>query len=169
MNECKESLPGKRKKTSFLLPLFCGVLLGVSVTFLAGILFLRHSLLPEYECGGSFEETIEKFTGTVAKNPAWTLRKVQCGMPAMGEGERVSVFELCNGKYASKLLKDPESRKSSAMIPCKVAIYEKEGKVILSRLNLTLFFLLVGGYSSEVFREEIVPEQKVFLYSAVKK
>lgn len=169
MNECEEPSSGKRKKNAFLLPLFCGVLLGVSVTFLAGVLFLRHALLPEYECEGSFEEAVEKFTGTAAKNPSWTLRKVQCGVPAMGEGERVAVFELCNGKYASKLLKDPESRKTSAMIPCRVAIYEKEGKVILSRLDLSLFFLLVGGYSSEVFREGIVPEQKVFLHSAMKK
>ena len=168
MNVYKKLLAGKMEKSFFFPALFCGFFLGAAFVFLAGILFLRNSILPEYECRYPFEETVKLFQQKTAENPAWICRKVQCGMPYMKEGERIVVFELCSSKYAAKLLKDPQSRKSGSMIPCKVAIYEKNGNVYLARLNLSLFTRLAGGNMAEVFHNDIIPEQKVMLYGLLK-
>ena len=168
MNVCEKLLNRKKEKRSFYLAIFFGALPGAALLFLAGILFLRHTILPEYECKYAFEESVKLFQQNAAENPSWSCRKVQCGMPYMKEGERIAVFELCNSKYAAKLLKDPQSRKAGSMIPCKVAIYEKDGKVYLARLNLSLFTRLVGGNMAEVFHNDIIPEQKVMFHGLLK-
>lgn len=168
MSICERLLAANKEKRVFLLALFAGMVLGASLVFLFSVIFLRCMILPEYECTVSYEEMIKIFPERVAKNPLWICRRSHCGMPYMKEGERVSVFELCSSKYAAKLLKDPQSRKMGSMIPCKVAIYEKEGKVYLCRLDLSLFTLLVGGNTFDVFSKDIIPEQKVFLHGLVK-
>ena len=168
MNVYKKLLFWKNEKSSFYPALFCSFLLGAAFAFLAGILFLRNAVLPEYECRYSFEETVKLFPQQVAKDPSWICRKVQCGMPYMKNGERITVYELCNSKYSAKLLKDPESRKAGSMIPCKVAIYEKEGKVYLARLNLPLLTRLIGGNTAEVFYNDIIPEQKAMFSGLLK-
>ena len=151
MSVCENLLSGKNEKRSFYLALVCGILLGGAFMFTAGIIFLRNAILPEYECNYSFEEMVELFPRNIARDPAWICRKVQCGMPRMKEGERIVVYELCSSKYASELLKNPDSRKTASMIPCQIAIYEKEGKVYLARLNLPLLTRLIGGNTAEVF------------------
>ncbi|MBO5761360.1 MAG: DUF302 domain-containing protein [Lentisphaeria bacterium] len=169
MSICEKILSGKnREKNSLYVALFAGFVIGIGAMFLAGILFLRNDILPEYECKYSFEEMVKLLPENVAKNPLWLCRKVQCGMPKMQEGERIQIFELCSSKYAAKLLKEPESRKIGSMIPCKIAIYEKNGKVYLCRLNLPLFTRIVGGNTAEVFYNDIIPEQKAMLYGLLK-
>lgn len=168
MSICEKKLSVKKEKCSFYLALSTGFLLGIAVMFFAGVIVLRSRILPEYECKYSFEEMVKLFPLKAEENPAWICRKVQCGVPYMKEGERIAVFELCNSKYAAKLLKDPQSRKAGSMIPCKVAIYEKNGKVYLARLNLALFTRLVGGNTAEVFHKDIIPEQKVMLHGLLK-
>ena len=93
------------------------------------------------------------------KQPGWTVRTVPCGLPAPEKGSRIAVFEICSRKYAGMILKDPGSRKTAAVLPCKVAIYERDGKTWIARLNAPVFMRLLGGTPAEIFSVGVTPEQ----------
>ena len=140
-----------------------GLLWGAVLVFAAGVFFLRGSLISETECPLSWEKAVEEFPNQVMKLPGWTVRTVPCGLPAPVKGERIAVFEICSRKYAGTILKDPDSRKTAAVLPCKIAIYERNGKTWIARLNAPVFMRLLGGTPAEVFTSRIVPEQTVML------
>jgi len=140
-----------------------GLLWGMVLVFAAGIWFLRTNLIEQRECPLSWETAISKFPEAVMKNSGWTVRTVPCGLPAPVKGSRIAVFEICSRKYAGAILKDPEARKTAAVLPCKIAIYERGDKTFIARLNGGVFMRLLGGTAAEVFTDGIRPEQSVML------
>ena len=140
-----------------------GLLWGAVLLFAAGIWFLRTNLIAERECSLSWEKAVAEFPQYVMKIPGWTVRTVPCGLPAPVKGERIAVFEICSRKYAGDILQDPEARKTAAVLPCKVAIYERGDKTYLARLNAPVFMRLLGGTPAEVFQSGILPEQQEML------
>ncbi len=145
-----------------------GILWGVGLILLGIVLLLRSNLIPEKECALSYEEAVRLFPQKVASVEGWTVRTVPCGLPASEPGNRITVFEICSRKHAGRILGDPASRKTAAVLPCKMAIYERDGKVYLARLNGILFMRLLGGLPAEVFTDEIVPEQQKMLQGLLK-
>lgn len=145
-----------------------GILWGVALILLGTILLLRSNLIPEKECALSYEEAVRLFPQKVASVEGWTVRTVPCGLPAPEPGNRITVFEICSRKHAGRILSDPASRKTAAVLPCKIAIYERDGKVYLARLNGALFMHLLGGIPAEVFVDEIIPEQQRMLHGLLK-
>ena len=140
-----------------------GLLWGAVLVFAAGIWFLRTNLIEERECPLPWETAVKRFPEAVMKNPGWTVRTVPCGLPAPVMGSRIAVFEICSRKYAGAILKDPEARKTAAVLPCKIAIYERGDKTYIARLNGGVFMRLLGGTAAEVFSNGIRPEQSVML------
>ena len=140
-----------------------GLLWGAVLVFAAGIWFLRTTLIAERECPLPWETAISKFPEAVMKNPGWTVRTVPCGLPVPVKGSRIAVFEICSRKYAGAILKDPDARKTAAVLPCKIAIYERGDKTFIARLNGGVFMRLLGGTAAEVFTDGIRPEQSVML------
>ena len=136
-----------------------GLLWGIAVVCLAGVFFLRYNLIGETECPLPWEKAVEEFPHQVMKQPGWTVRTVPCGLPVPEKGSRIAVFEICSRKYAASILKDPEGRKTAAVLPCQVAIYERGGKTWIARLNAPVFMRLLGGTPAEVFTSGILPEQ----------
>jgi uncharacterized protein (DUF302 family) len=66
----------------------------------------------------------------------------------------VTVIELCNPKYSSRLLARDEERNVASLMPCRVAVYEKsDGKTYVSRMNAELFAGMLGGVVEEVMTE----------------
>jgi uncharacterized protein (DUF302 family) len=47
----------------------------------------------------------------------------------------VLVVSLCNPSHANNILSNISSRRISAMMPCRLAVYEKEGKTYTSIFN----------------------------------
>ena len=140
-----------------------GLLWGAVLVFAAGIWFLRTNLIAERECTLPWETAVQRFPEAVMKNPGWTVRTVPCGLPVPVKGSRIAVFEICSRKYAGAILKDPDARKTAAVLPCKIAIYERGDKTFIARLNGGVFMRLLGGTAAEVFSNGIRPEQSVML------
>ena len=136
-----------------------GLLWGAVLVFAGSVFFLRGNLISETECPLPWEKAVEEFPRQVMKQPGWTVRTVPCGLPAPEKGSRIAVFEICSRKYAGMILKDPDSRKTAAVLPCKVAIYERDGKTRIARLNAPVFMRLLGGTPAEVFSAGVTPEQ----------
>ena len=146
-----------------------GLLWGAVLVFAAGIWFLRTNLIEERECSLSWERAVAEFPQHVTRIPGWTVRTVPCGLPAPVKGERIAVFEICSRKYAGEILRDPDARKTAAVLPCKIAIYERGEKTYIARLNASVFMRLLGGTPAEVFQSGILPEQKEMLRTLTEK
>ncbi|MBQ9335684.1 MAG: DUF302 domain-containing protein [Lentisphaeria bacterium] len=154
-----EKIPWKMK----LLWFGVGLLWGAVLLFAAGVLFLRTNLIDERECALPWEKAVAEFPQKVMQIPGWTVRTVPCGLPAPVKGERIAVFEICSRQYAGDILRDEAARKTAAVLPCKIAIYERGEKTYIARLNAPVFMRLLGGTPAEVFRSAILPEQQEML------
>ncbi len=63
----------------------------------------------------------------------------------------VTVIELCNPAYSSRLLMTDAERLVATMMPCRVAVYEKsDGMTYVSRMNAEAFAKMMGGVVEEV-------------------
>ena len=73
------------------------------------------------------------------------------------------MFEICSRKYDGEILQDPQARKTAAVLPFKIAIFERGEKTYIARLNAPFFMHLLGFAPAEVFQSGILPEQKEML------
>jgi len=149
--------------------MFCaGVLWGVVVAFVFGVIYLRSALIIEEKSPLGFVETFQKLRGFAADSEGWVVKPVSCSLPQPKDGSRVAVMKICHGKYAARLLDAPESRGVSAMIPCSLAVYEKDGETYVARLNVKLLGELLGGTAAKVFPSRIAPDQDAMVEKTFK-
>lgn len=63
---------------------------------------------------------------------------------------KVFIYEICQAKTAAKMLTDfPHF---SIFMPCKIALYEDNGKTIISTMNMEIMLKAVGS-SPELYEE----------------
>lgn len=63
---------------------------------------------------------------------------------------KAHVFEICQAKMASKMLtSNPEF---SIFMPCRIAVYETEGKTIIATMNMELLLAAVK-HNKELYEE----------------
>lgn len=143
------------------------------VAFFAGVIiagFVLFKLMPgmmliESSSSSDFNTTVQKFEQEVLKQ-GWKIPAVhdlQATMHNFGKTVRpVKVFELCHPDHAEKILRESEERIVSSMMPCRVAIYEKEdGKVYMSRMNSSLMASAMGGIINKVMSEAFLDNEKM--------
>ena len=130
--------------------------------FVAGMLVLglimfasaEGMMLMEDRSPYDFDEAVEIFTEATEAS-GWKIPMVhdlQATMESFGKDvQRVKVFELCHPEHAYRILSENDERIVSALMPCRVAIYEKnDGKVYVSRMNSGLMGKLMSGVVPEV-------------------
>lgn len=101
-----------------------------------------------------FDETVEKLNAVIAE-AGWRVTHTHDLKETMTKNgfvvHPVKVIELCNPKYAYRLLSDDELRIYSNMMPCRLSVYEKaDGNTYVSRMNSALFASQIGGVVEEV-------------------
>jgi hypothetical protein len=157
--------PGRKFWGGFL----AGTLWGVALTFIAGTLYLRHSLLREYECVGDLPSCVEKIKANVGKAQPWTVQTAGCFAPLTPEGAKIEQLRFCNSNYVRMLVANPDERKIAAVLPCAAAIYTKpDGKAYMARLNMPLLTRILGGTPAFLFSEKIAPEQRYIMNGVLK-
>lgn len=120
---------------------------GIVIGLIAGLLFafiiiyisVPLLMFKETRVEGDFNSTVEKIE-TAVQEKGWKIPHVhdlQATMKNFGKDVRsVKVFELCNPDYAYEILSEDEERVVSNMMPCRIAVYEKQdGGVYISRMN----------------------------------
>lgn len=159
-----------RKRKEFLY-LTLGVLLGAAVTLSAGLLWLRSSLIREFELGSPDFQTAMRSVPEAAKEiGGWTASSAGCALPRTPDGLPLQSFRFCNPDYARELIRDESERKIAAILPCGIAFYRKnDGKLYASKLNLPLIGLLLGGTPSLLFSRRIEPDQRAILMKIAEK
>ena len=105
----------------------------------------------------SFDETVMMFEESVKKHD-WkliTTHDLQKSMVKFGKDVKaVKVFELCHPDHAGRILEKNYERIVSSLMPCRIAIYEKDdGKIYVSRMNSGMMAGAMDGIIPEVMEE----------------
>lgn len=149
-----------------------GIIIGLVVGILAGW-FISYRTTPsrlfaEDRLPGNFEQSVKSLEAAVLEH-GWKVPHVvdlQASMKKFGKDvASVTVYELCNPAYAYRILSHSDERIVSNLMPCRVAVYEKEdGSVWISRMDNAKLSKPMSKVISETLRdaqndiEEIIAE-----------
>lgn len=76
----------------------------------------------------------------------------------------VVLMEMCSGKHSAKILAVDSARWSSVMMPCTIAIYEKQdGKVYVSNMDIRAMKSMLSGVVAEVMTGDVAEDQDKML------
>ena len=121
--------------TGIIIGLASGIVIGLLIAFFASpsILF-REDVYDK-----DFDTTVAKVEAAVLAK-GWKIPNVtdlQATMKKFDKEVRsVKVFDICHPEHSYKILSQSDERIVSNMMPCRIAVYEKEdGSVWISRMN----------------------------------
>lgn len=136
-----------------ILILLTGLVLGIAITFITIAVILPRQMFVVYESKLGFEETLESIVASAEENK-WSIPHqydLQATMNKHGfEVNPVKVFSLCKPEHAYEILKGDNERLASALMPCRIAVYEEDGKTFISMLNSGLFSKFMSTKIKEV-------------------
>ena len=125
------------------------ILMGLIVWFTMPLL-----MLVKRKSNKSYDETVNALSETIVKKKDWrviTVHDYQKSTAPFANLERVGSLNICNPRYASKILADDKNRGVTAFMPLGLGVYEdKKGQVFVSKLNVGLLGKMFGGTISEV-------------------
>ncbi|MDP2833845.1 MAG: DUF302 domain-containing protein [Pseudomonadota bacterium] len=76
----------------------------------------------------------------------------------------VVLLELCSGKYSARILADDSARWSSVLMPCTLAVYEKQdGKTYVSSMDIRAMKAMLSGVVAEVMTGGVADDQDKML------
>lgn len=136
---------------------FAGLIIGSILTVVILFSVVSKSIFTVSESKYGFDQTVEVITGKVSELK-WTMPHqydLQQTMAKNGfEVNPVKVFSICKPNVAVGILSNDENRSVSAMMPCRISIYEKaDGKTYISRMNAGLLSKLMGGKAAAIMGE----------------
>ncbi len=119
-----------------------GLIVGIGATLLIIVTIVPQKMFVVQESKFNFEETVDAIVET-AEEKDWTISHIYDLQESLRKKNfdvaPVYVISLCNPPYANNILGTDEDRMVSAMMPCRVAVYEKGDKTYISMLNAELF------------------------------
>lgn len=141
-----------------------GLLAGVVITLLTIMIMIPKQMFVVKESSLSFDQTIEAIEKSAAENQ-WGIPHsydLQATLKSKGfDVHPVKVFSLCKPAFANEILSDNNERLVSALMPCRVAVYEKEGKTYVSMLNAGLFARFLSKKSKQVMSQASAENEKI--------
>lgn len=102
----------------------------------------------------NYDDTISALTEALKSKQDWMVKVVndyQKSTSSFAPIERVGSMNICNPRYASKILANDADRGVTAFMPLALGVYEdKQGQVYVSQLNVGLMGMMFGGTIAEV-------------------
>lgn len=131
-----------------------GILLGVLLMLLIHFFRTSGEMIKETNSNFSFSESEEKLIKAVEQG-AWKMPAVHNLQEIMAKNGYkvlpVKVFEICKPELANSILSRSDERKMSAMMPCRVSLYQKDdGSICFSRINAKMMSGMLTGHIKEV-------------------
>jgi uncharacterized protein (DUF302 family) len=160
---------GKTTNISFFIG---GLILGIALTGFIIAFSMPRMMLNVHESRLGFDETVAAIENS-AMEQGWKVPKiydiqkslVDAGHTEMG---RLTILSLCQPDHAYEILKEDSRKKVSAIMPCRLAVYEeKGGKVCVAGLNVGLMSKMFGGMIEEVMGD-VADEEKEMLKKILK-
>jgi uncharacterized protein (DUF302 family) len=130
-----------------------GLILGVAATIFIIVAILPKHMFIEHESKLGFNETVDAVANSAIENK-WSMPHtydLQATMKKHGhEVNPVTVFSLCKPELAYQILESKDVRSASALMPCRISVYEKDGKTYISMLNAGMLSKLMGKKAGKV-------------------
>ena len=108
-------------------------------------------MLVKRKISRNYEDTISALTEALKNKQNWVVKVVndyQASTPNFASIERVGSMNICNPRYASKILAKDADRGVTAFMPLALGVYEdKQGQVYVSQLNVGLTGMMFGAPS----------------------
>ena len=124
-------------------------LMGLIVWFTMPLL-----MLVKHRSKLSYAETFTTLSENLNKKQDWkvlTVNDYKKSTEAFVNLEQTASVNICNPRYASRILADDKDRGVTAFMPLSIGVYEdKKGQVFVSKLNIGLLGKMFGGTISEV-------------------
>lgn len=139
-----------KTKSHHLAAFLGGLVAGIAITALLISFSLPKMMIEVHSSNKSFDATVTAIeTQYQASN--WKVPKIydlQKSLLDAGQEDvgRVKVISVCAPEHAYNLLKHDRYKKISAMMPCRLGVYEDEdGKVFITSMNSALLSKMFGG------------------------
>jgi len=164
-----EKTTGKGTNISFFIG---GLILGIALTGFIIAFSMPRMMLTVHESRLGFDETVAAIENAAIEQ-GWKVPKiydiqkslVDAGHTEMG---RLTIMSLCKPDHAYEILKEDSRKKVSAIMPCRLGVYEtKGGKVFVAGLNVGLMSKMFGGVIEEVMGD-VAKEEKEILKTVLK-
>jgi uncharacterized protein (DUF302 family) len=149
-----------------------GLILGIALTGFIVAFSLPRMMIDVQESKLDFEQTVSKIQEAATAN-GWTVSKVyNIQQSLLDQGKQdignMRVFSICKPEYAEEILKADGRKKVSAMMPCRISVYETEnGRVYIAGMNVGLMSKMFGGTIEEVMKK-VAKEQEEMLQPILK-
>jgi uncharacterized protein (DUF302 family) len=141
-----------------------GLILGVALTIAAIFVLVPGKMFIVKESKYGMEQTVAGLEKTAADMKWGVQHKYDLQATLKGKGfdvAPVTVMSLCKPELANVILSSHDEQLVSAMMPCRVAVYENNGKTYISMLNARLLSGLLGKKSKAVIREASNGSEKI--------
>lgn len=147
-----------------------GIIAGIIISVIIIIAVLKQQMFVVYESKFDFDKTVNTIMES-AEDHMWSVQHsydIQASLDKHGYTvQPVKVFSLCKPEHASKILVSGEERIVSALMPCRISVYEDDGTVYVSMLNSGLFSRFLGKKVKDVMGEAS-SENKMILTPVIK-
>ncbi len=144
---------------------FIGLIAGALIMLIVMYQMAPSMMMLEDETKYNFEESVSRLEESVKKQ-GWKISHVHDLQKTMAKFDKdvkaVKVFELCHPDHAGQILEADDERIVSSLMPCRVAIYEKnDGKVYASRMNSGMMAGTMGGLIAEVMEQAALDNEVI--------
>jgi uncharacterized protein (DUF302 family) len=137
------------------LNMITGMLLGVVITLGAIFATADKVLMVEDVSSHDYNTTVTLLVND-ATNDGWKIPKIHDIGKVLKKHNAdvggVTIIEFCQPKHAAAVLKLEGGKSVSSMMPCRVSVYEHDGKVYVSRMNSDLISYLLPIHIGEKIR-----------------
>jgi uncharacterized protein (DUF302 family) len=144
-----------------------GLILGIALTGFAIAFSMPRMMIEVNKSNLDFGQTVDRVQVAAAEN-GWKVSKVyNIQKSLLDDGKqdigRMMVFSICKPDYAEEILKDDGRKKVSAMMPCRVSVYETgNGNVYIASMNVGLMSKLFGGVIEKVMKKVSKEQEEMF-------
>lgn len=142
----------------FIHGLIIGLISGIMICGIVVWKTMPKMMLTVTKSNFDFNETFSRIEDSIIDHD-WDIQRIYDIQECMNfygyEGmKKVSIFSICKPENVSVILKDDKNKKVTAIMPCRIGVYEdSEGVVHISRLNISLMSKMFGGVIEEVMAE----------------
>ena len=154
-----------------LIYLVVGIILGAILTVILIWNSMPKMMMVVQESKYDFQRTVDELVLGAYDNGWDVTHEIDIQERLSGfdyEMTKLQIIEICHGEHSFNVLQDDANKYVAGIMPCRFAVYEtRDGKVLISKMNIGLMSKMFGGVIEEVM-SEVSEEEKLMLERVIK-
>jgi len=170
-NKFHESKSQSPSRKPVLIGLFVGAVVGAVLCGAAVVTAMPRMMIVTQESRLGFDETVTALEKAIPEK-GWVVSTVADMNKSMAKhgvefAPRVKLVKLCKPQYAKSVL--TTDRHVSTLMPCSFAVWESDdGKVYVSKMNMSLMARMFGGNIAKVMGGSVARDEHAMLTDIVR-